>query len=126
MDEVLRRALEPVLRDIRATGVPEPDVRDDDWADDDLSASAFLWSRDGSGAGVRVDRAAAEADRVVQVADQVQEWVIEELWGRAATNWPRCPQHPETHPLRASTHGRSAMWVCPGEGTPVSPVGSLE
>ncbi|GAA4628811.1 hypothetical protein GCM10023196_046740 [Actinoallomurus vinaceus] len=126
MDEVLRQALEPVLRDIRATGAPEPDVRDDGWADDDLSASAFLWSRDGSAVGIRVDRAAAEADRVVQVADQVQEWVIEELWGQAATNWPRCPGHPATHPLRASTRARSAMWVCPSEGTPISPIGSLE
>ncbi|WP_433466409.1 hypothetical protein [Spirillospora sp. CA-128828] len=125
MNEVLEQALDLVLRDIRSTGVPEPDVRDDDWADGEHSASAFLWSRDGSGVGVRVDLAASEADRVAQVADQIQEWVIQELWGHAATNWPRCPDHPDGHPLQASTRDRSAVWVCPAEGIPVSPVGSL-
>lgn len=124
VNEVLRQALDLVLRDIRSTGVPEPDIRDDDWADED-SASGYLWSRDGSGVGVRVDLAAAEADRVAQVADQVQEWVIEELWGHAATNWPRCPDHPDSHPLQALARDRSAVWACPAEGTSFSPVGSL-
>jgi hypothetical protein len=125
MNEVLGQALDLVLRDIRSTGVPEPDVRDDGWPDDEDNASASLWSRDGSGVGVRVHLAASEADRVAQVADQLQEWVIEELWGHAPTNWPRCPHHPDNHPLRASTRDRSAVWVCPAEGTAFSPVGSL-
>jgi hypothetical protein len=125
VNEVLVQALDPVLRDIRSTGVPEPDVRDGDWADDGDNASAFLWSRDGSGVGVRVGLAGSEADRVVQVADQLQEWVIEELWGHAPTNWPRCPHHPDRHPLQASARDRSAVWVCPAGGTAFSPIGSL-
>src|SRR6478672_4216266 len=47
------------------------------------------------------------------VADQVQEWAIEECVGDADTNWPRCPHHPDSHPLLASTANASAVWVCP-------------
>lgn len=125
MNAVLRRALDVVLRDIRSTGAPEPDVEDNDWADGEGVTSAFLRSADGSGVGVWIDHAAPEARRVAQLADQVQEWVIEELRKHAATNWPQCPDHPDNHPLQASTRDGSAVWVCPAEGTPFSPVGSL-
>jgi len=123
VNEALRRSLEPVLHDIRASGAPMPDVRDQEWADD--GASAMLWSSDGSGSGVRVDATAPEEDRIVMVADQVQEWVIKELWGQAATNWPPCPSRPASHPLTASRRGGVAVWTCPRDGTPFSPVGSL-
>lgn len=125
VNDVLSRALEPVLRDIRASGVPVPDIRDDDWADDPQVATAMLWSPDGSGTGVRVDVDAAEAERVAMVADQVQEWVIEELWGQAATNWPPCPNHPHSHPLSVSTRDDVAFWVCPRDGMAFAPLGSL-
>jgi hypothetical protein len=125
MDAVLERALAPVLRDLRTTGVPEPDVRDDDWANDPTVATAMLWSADASGAGLRVDRHAPEPDRIAMVADQVQEWVIEELWSTAPTNWPPCPDHPRTHPLTAKVVNGAAMWTCPTDGSPFVPVGAL-
>jgi hypothetical protein len=84
----------------------------------------MLWSPDGSGTGIRVELLAPEAERVAMIADQVQEWVIEELWGSAPTNWPPCPNHPGSHPLAASARD-VAMWSCPADGTPVAPVGSL-
>jgi hypothetical protein len=125
MSDVLMQSLEPVLRDIRASGMPEPEVRDGDWLDDPQFSSAWLCSSDGSAVGVRVMWAAAEADRVVEVADQVQEWLVHELIGTSATNWPPCPNHPDNHPLMAWTRGRIAMWICPSDGTQFSPLGSL-
>lgn len=125
MDAVLESALVPVLRDMRTAGVPEPDVRDDDWANDPAIATAMLWSVDGSGTGLRVDRDVPEPDRIAIVADQVQEWVIEELWPTAPTNWPPCPDHPGTHPLTAKVVNGAAIWACPADGSPVVAVGAL-
>lgn len=125
VDEVLTRSLEPVLRDIRRTGVPVPRIEDDDWTGNPEPPSAMLWSSDGSGTGIRVDRYAPEAEQVAMVADQVQEWVIEELWGQSTTNWPPCPSHPTTHPLTATTRDGEAVWACPADRTPVCAVGAL-
>lgn len=125
MDEVLRQAMEPVLRDLRGAGVAPPRVEDDDWTDDADCASAMLWSPDGSGRGVYVSRLVPECERVAAVADQVQEWVIEELWGQAPTNWPPCPRHPDHHPMRAVPREGAAVWECPADETLVSPVGAL-
>ncbi len=121
MDDVLRQALEPVLRDIESTGAPTPRIGDADWANE----AAMLWSADGSGMGVTVTATDPEADRTAKAADQVQEWVIEELWGQAATNWPPCPNHPDSHPLSAEVRDDVAVWVCPRERTVFAAVGSL-
>lgn len=66
------------------TGINDPDC-----------ASASLG---GTSISVRL----ADTPRAIgisSVADQVQEWAIEELWIRSATNWPPCPHHSDTHPL---------------------------
>ena len=125
MDAILVDALGPVLRDIRATGVPEPEVRDEDWADDPELATAMLCDARGGCTGVRVDRSEPEPHRIAMMADQVQEWVIEELWPTAPTNWPPCPDHPDTHPLTAKVAHGDAMWTCPADGSTVVAVGSL-
>jgi hypothetical protein len=122
---VLAQALEPVMRDIQSSGVPVPEVRDEDWAGDPRTEVAFLRSQDGSMSGVAVDVDASEVDQIVSVTDQVQDWVIEELNRTDATNWPRCPNHPHTHPLRCVSLGGVALWVCPTDGMPFRPVGSL-
>lgn len=126
MDDTLRRALEPVLRDIRASGAPRPTITDSGWADDPLTASAMLTSRDGTGAGIVVMLADGEVERVMRVAEQVQEWVIEDLWSNGApTNWPVCPHHRGTHPLAAAIRVGTVVWVCPSDGTAFSAVGGL-
>jgi hypothetical protein len=126
MDDVLADALGPVLRDVRVSGVPEPQVLDDDWADDPAMPTAMLLlSPDGSRASLRVDRDEPEPHRIAMVADQVQEWVIEELWPTAPTNWPPCPDHPGTHPLTAKVVHGDAMWTCPADGSPFVAVGAL-
>jgi hypothetical protein len=126
VDDQLRRALEPVLHDLRAAGGPLPArVEDADWADDPGTASAMLWSSDGSGMGVQVQREQPFADQVAWLADQVQEWAVEDLWGTAPTNWPPCPRHPTTHPLQVGVVSGAAWWSCPRDGVPVAQVGSL-
>jgi hypothetical protein len=126
VDEVLRQALEPVLRDLRNSGIAAPRIEDVESADDADMPSAMLRSPGGSGMGVNVNPTALEFERVAHVADQVQEWVIEELWGHAPTNWPRCPTHPNRHPLQASTPDGMAAWMCPSDDMPIAPIGGLE
>ncbi len=122
----LAGALAPVIADVTTNGAPVPRVVDEDWAADADSASAMLWSGDGShGAGVSVPLDRPRPEQVRQAADMVQDWVVDELWGTAATNWPRCPHHPATHPLRAVVRDGAARWSCPRDGTPVAVVGTL-
>lgn len=125
MDDVLSEAMAPVLRDLRSAGIAAPRIEDRDWADDPDSASVTMWSADGSGVGVYVSRSASAPDRVAMVTDQVQDWAIEQLWGRATTNWPPCPPHPETHPMRVSVRDGVAVWTCPAAGAAITPVGTV-
>ena len=68
-----------------------------------------------------------DAARVVSLADQMQEIVIEQLWGRGdSATWPECPDHPGGHPLKAAeldVFGPS--WACPATGGPHFAVGSV-
>jgi hypothetical protein len=125
VDDVLSQAIAPVLRDLQSAGVDLPRVEDKDCTGDPESPSVMVWSPDGSGTGLRVDRSAPEFDRVAMVADQIQEWVIEERWGQATTNWPGCPNHPNGHPMQASTHDGVAVWICPADRMPFAPIGAL-
>ncbi len=92
---------------------------DPDWP------SVTLWSADGSGTGVSVARFAPGFERIASVADQVQEWAIEELWVQASTNWPPCPQHPNRHPMKATTRVGAAVWECPADEALMSEIGML-
>jgi hypothetical protein len=125
VDNVLTEAMAPVLRDLESAGIAAPRVEEDDWADDPESVSVMLWSPDGSGTGVYVTRGAPEFERFAMVADQVQDWAIEELWGGAPTNWPSCPRHPNNHPMTVSTRGAAAVWMCPADEVVIVPVGEL-
>jgi hypothetical protein len=125
--EVLIRALEPVLADLRGSGAPVPELGDEDWGGNpEEFATAMMHSLDGTAIGVQVSLEAAEPDRIVEVAEQVQEWAIERLWGTTATNWPVCPNHPNTHPMTASVKDGVARWVCPRDGSPFPAIGALQ
>jgi hypothetical protein len=101
-------------------------IEDRDWTGVPEKPGVIVWSPDGSGTGVSVWRSESEAERVASMADQVQEWAIEELWGdHASTNWPPCPHHPDSHPLEATVRDQSAVWVCPGDGQMVALIGAL-
>lgn len=125
MEDVLARALEPVLRDLRKTGIPEPRVIDNDWTDIPDLATAALLSRLGR-TGISVHRLAPEDEQVAAIAEQVQEVVIEDLWIEGQpTNWPQCPNHRATHPLTAATRDGVAVWICPTGGTTLARIGNL-
>ena len=72
-----------------------------------------------------VRRSDAPFERIAAVADQVQEWAIEEYGSAGASNWPVCPRHPLTHPMRPTASEASAVWVCPTSGETVAVIGGL-
>ena len=120
----MRAALAPVLADVHSTGAPEPRVNGLS-VDDPGCCGVMLWGADGSGSGVIISRADPPGQRTVAATEQVQDWVIEELW-RGGSNWPPCPQHPASHPMRpVADEGGEAWWSCPAEGELVARVGSL-
>jgi hypothetical protein len=117
----------PVLRDIGAAGAIMPEIREE--AHEDLGpdvVSAWIQGPDGTGAGLRVDMALPAADRLADIAEQFQEWEVEELAtaGRSAT-WPECPEHPNSHPLSPEVRDDAAVWVCPKNGRVEYPVGGV-
>jgi hypothetical protein len=123
--DVLRAALEPVLRDLRGTQTEEPVFYDSSWTDDLPDQPSATVGGPTGARGVSVLLTDDEATRVASVADQVQEHVIESL-PTAPSNWPACPRHPGTHPLEARVVDGVAAWVCPREdGVVVAPVGAL-
>jgi hypothetical protein len=110
----LRVALEPVLRDLRVASVAPSRIEDSTWPVDDY-VGAMVWSVDGSGQGISVARSSPVVERIASVAEQVQQWAIEQLWSEGrSTNWPRYPLHPGSHPLRATVRAGSAWWAYRG------------
>ena len=124
----LRANLEPVLRDMHSSGAIVPDIREE--AHDDLGPDCVCaWIQSPGGAdsqGIRVQASLPAPERLADLADQLQEWEIEELAaaGRPAT-WPECPQHPGTHPLAAQARSDQATWCCPTSGQVISIIGAL-
>jgi hypothetical protein len=120
-------ALAPVLRDLETSGSVMPDVRDEQWwSASEGQATAMIHSADGSGQGIFAITSEALAERIASVADQVQEWVVEELCSLGLpTNWPRCPQHPHSHPLAAVERAGQAVWACPKTADVVCEIGQL-
>jgi hypothetical protein len=124
----LRASLEPVLRDMRASGAIVPDVREE--AHDDLGPDyVYAWIRHPESVGsqsIHVQVSLPPAERIADLADQVQEWEVEELAaaGRPAT-WPECPEHPDSHPLAPQARGDQAAWTCPVSGHVISVIGAL-
>jgi ABC-type uncharacterized transport system ATPase subunit len=66
------------------------------------------------------------ADRLADIAQQLQEWELEELAaaGRPAT-WPECPKHPDSHPLSPRVRDGVAVWSCPRTGRTEYAIGGV-
>ncbi|MEU5932798.1 hypothetical protein [Micromonospora sp. NPDC047187] len=126
MQRELAAAPEPILSNLGKPGGVQPDLRDEPWREDPQTASAFLYAPDGSGQGISIDLGLPTVTQVVALADQVQEWAVEALWSLGCpTNWPPCPQHPDSHPLAAVVRAGRAVWVCPTLETEVGEIGKL-
>lgn len=125
MDAELEVALTPVLADlIHATSLT-PEFRDIDWPIPETAAT-MLCLADAGGAGVSITSGADRTDQVVSLADQVQDWAVEALWAaRRSPVWPECPDHPDSHPLRAIKQNGLAIWVCPVSLSEICQIGSL-
>ena len=123
----LRETMAPVLRDVQASGAVSPVIWEetqdgvhDEWV------SVMLWSADGTGMGVFIPTEPTAADQVARLAEQVQEWEIEELAAAGLATWPECPDHPDSHPLEpAAAEQNQAVWRCPRSGHVISQVGAL-
>ncbi|MDX6263026.1 MAG: hypothetical protein QOH84_4714 [Kribbellaceae bacterium] len=65
-------------------------------------------------------------ERLVHVADQIQDFVHEEL-GRLElpATWPECPEHPASHPLTPELTSSGPSWVCPKSTHTIAPIGEL-
>ncbi|MFC0623138.1 hypothetical protein [Kribbella deserti] len=126
MNTPFEAALELVVRDLRNTGgitlhlLPEP-------VDSDPSYES-VWMLSGRTArtGLLAPIEMAPPDRIVHIADQVQEFVLEELGrlGLPAT-WPECPEHPDSHPLTPTQSPGRPSWVCPKSGHTIAAIGQL-
>jgi len=119
--------------DRRSSGAIVPRVVEeahDDPGPDGVSAWIRLPGGDGfhdvGSRGIQVQVSLPPAERLAGLADQLQDWEVEELAaaGRPAT-WPECPQHPGSHPLAPRVSGGQAAWCCPVSGQVISAIGAL-
>src|SRR5690348_5458019 len=119
-------ALDPVLSDLGRTAGVLLKIRADQWSDFPGQVAATIVEPDGTGTGVSVLMGDTSAERIVSVADQLQDVVVEALWkdARPAT-WPDCPEHANSHPLRAEHTDAGPTWVCPKSHTAFAAIGSL-
>ena len=123
-DESAVVAMAPAFEDLVHTCPVPASIVDEPWSEH--GPSLMLMAPDGSGMGLWVDLSLEAAERVAQVAEQVQEWAVEALWGAGlAAVWPSCPTHPDTHPLKATVLAGKPVWLCPVDETDEAPIGRL-
>ncbi|AZM52689.1 hypothetical protein DMA15_08835 [Streptomyces sp. WAC 01529] len=124
MDQEFAAALDPVLRDLRATCAVPPLVREE--RDDVIGELVVLYEPDGSGAGLVARFGGSAAERTADLADQAQDWAVEALCAalRPAV-WPECPEHPGSHPLEAGVVAGAAVWSCPRTRRVAASIGQL-
>lgn len=124
----LLESMAPVVRDIEACDALLPVIQDEAYEDvDDDFVSVTLWGADGTGMGIFIPaEGMTAAERVTRLAEQFQEWEIEELAaaGRPAT-WPECRHHPNSHPLEPVLNESTAAWRCPRTGQMICAIGAL-
>jgi hypothetical protein len=124
--EQLREAIDRVVPDLVATSGLTPEIRDVEWAADPPLQSAMLHSPNGSGRGISIRSGETPVEQVADLADQIQEWAVEELCaiGQSAT-WPECPEHPASHPLSPRVLDGVAVWQCPRSHQTIAEIGHL-
>jgi hypothetical protein len=118
MEEALRAALDVLLPELQRTAGLRPLIEErGDWV--------MLLNQEGHGQGVQL-RGDGEPDELAQLADQVQEWAVEELWNQSrSATWPECPFHPDSHPLEPAVVAGTATWRCPKTSESVASIGAL-
>jgi hypothetical protein len=127
MENELQDALDVILPELRRTSALRPIMKDRAMVNRDGKEVTYVMflNENGHGQGILVPEG-NWSHQLAQVADQVQEWAVEELWnqGRPAT-WPECPFHPESHPLEPAVVAGTALWRCPKTAELVAAIGQL-
>jgi hypothetical protein len=119
--------LDAVLNDLARTAQLIPRVEDRQWSNYPSQETAMVFAADGTGQGVSILTTLSPPSQLAGLADQVQEWAVEELNRQARPAvWPECPVHPNTHPLAPVVLEDTALWRCPKSRTVVAAIGTLE
>lgn len=126
---VLREAAAPLLRDLAATGMSLPDIRDEAHEDGGAGAvCAWIQGPGPTGEGLRIWLDSSPARQVEQLAGQFQSWAADQLHdaGRPP-GWPGCPdhEHPDPYRLEPDVRDAAAVWVCLGSGQVIAEIGAL-
>ncbi|HZX05132.1 hypothetical protein [Kribbella sp.] len=122
----LHTALSLLVEDLRNTGGLPLRLLDEPSFDSPEYESLWLVSGDKSRTGLLVPCDFSQPERVIHVADQLQDFIHEELCrlGLPAT-WPECPEHPASHPLTPALPAGRPAWQCPKSGHTVGAIGGL-
>lgn len=122
-EEQLRQTIRLSLTDLApADGLV---IRFDEYIDT-AHPTIMLCGRSGSRVGIWLDNDLPPGEALAHIAEQVQEMMVEELWAAGrSTNFPVCPEHPDSHPLKATMLGDNPWWVCPVTSNAVTRIGDL-
>jgi len=133
---ILKKAIEPVLRDLAVVGL-FPVIRNESREDlgPNVVGAWLLGAVPGTGQVLRVWRDIPLADRIVQVAEQFQEWARDrQSWEHAGHSgeeiaswavWPGCPLHDRSHSLDATLREENAVWNCLWIQSVIAEIGEL-
>jgi hypothetical protein len=125
VDADLIAVLDPVLGDLASAANLSPEVRESDFGGPG-TLCAVLHLAGARSVGVMIVEGNDRSAQVVELADRVQEWAVEELWSaRRSPVWPTCPEHPDSHPLKPVESDGRAVWICPTSSNVVAMIGSL-
>jgi hypothetical protein len=126
MKASLDSAIAVVVQDLRSSGGPDLNIVDSDWSAVEGQITVMIRNPSGTGMGLYIMRDWTFTQQVAAIAEQIQEWAVEELWsvGESAT-WPQCPRHPDSHPLQAAVENDTAVWKCPVLDVRIAEVGRL-
>jgi hypothetical protein len=123
----LRETVAPLLRDLAASGMPLPDIREEAHEDrGDEAVCAWIQGPGITGEGIWVWLESSPAEQVAGLAEQLQDWVADLLHDASRSpGWPLCPGHPALHRLSPGVQEGFAVWACPQSGQVIWPIGAL-
>jgi hypothetical protein len=93
--------------------------------EDSAGFYGVLSTAGGPSADMRLPAVVLVAEAVAALALVTQRVVAGAGPPIGARPWPRCLDHALDHPLRPALVGPGALWICPGSGLQIAPIGAL-
>lgn len=123
---ILWEAVEPLLRDMEATGQPQPDIQAEAHAGPGVGV-VCAWIRDlgSTGRQITVLSPGQRGDQLADLAEQLQDWATNAQADPQQPRWPDCRAHPGEHRLDPQALGETAVWSCPQTGRVIAEIGAL-